>query len=135
MMEAANHLLFLSGAPPPGAGEGSGDPPLITAARHGLVDSVEGLLAKDTQSEIGMRAERRGDPVGDWRRERWATRFNEKWSNIIAAWAHLLTETGSTTRSAFGLQEGTGIDAVFKVSPFTGFSRPSHHHTYFNRSE
>ncbi|MBB35826.1 MAG: SIR2 family protein [Hirschia sp.] len=98
-------------------------------------DSVEGLLAKDTQSEIGMRAERRGDPVGDWRRERWATRFNEKWSNIIAAWAHLLTETGSTTRSAFGLQEGTGIDAVFKVSPFTGFSRPSHHHTYFNRSE
>lgn len=98
-------------------------------------DSAEGLVAEEAPAEMGMRAERRGDPAGDWRRERWAPRYNRNWASIIAAWAQLLTETGGTTRSAFGLDEGTGIDAVFKVSPVTGFSRPSHHHTYFDRSK
>lgn len=98
-------------------------------------DSAEGLVAEEAPAEMGMRAERRGDPAGDWRRERWAPRYNRNWASIIGAWAQLLTETGGTTRSAFGLEEGTGIDAVFKVSPVTGFSRPSHHHTYFDRSK
>lgn len=95
----------------------------------------EGLAAEDTLAEMGTRAERRGDPAGDWRRERWAPRYNRNWANIIGAWAQLLTETGGTTRSAFGLEDGTGIDAIFKVSPVTGFSRPSHHHNYFDRSK
>lgn len=98
-------------------------------------DSAEGLVAEEAPAEMGMRAERRGDPAGDWRRERWAPRYNRNWASIIGAWAQLLTETGGTARSAFGLEEGTGIDAVFKVSPVTGFSRPSHHHTYFDRSK
>ena len=98
-------------------------------------DSAEGLVAEEAPAEMGMRAERRGDPAGDWRRERWAPRYNRNWASIIGAWAQLLTETGGTTRSAFGLEEGTGIDAVFKVSPVTGFSRPSHHHNYFDRSK
>lgn len=98
-------------------------------------DNAEDLVADKASAEMGMRAERRGDPAGDWRRERWAPRYNRNWASIIGAWAQLLTETGGTTRSAFGLEEGTGIDAVFKVSPVTGFSRPSHHHTYFDRSK
>ena len=98
-------------------------------------DSAEGLVAEEAPAEMGMRAERRGDPAGDWRRERWALRHNRQWASIIEAWAPLLTETGGTTRSAFGLEEGTGIDAAFEVSPVTGFSRPSHHHTYFDRSK
>ncbi|RJT21665.1 SIR2 family protein [Chakrabartia godavariana] len=98
-------------------------------------DGEEGLVAEEAPAEMGMRAERRGDPAGDWRRERWAPRYNRNWASIIGAWAQLLTEMGGTTRSAFGLEEGTGIDAVFKVSPVTGFSRPSHHHTYFDRSK
>ena len=98
-------------------------------------EGAEGLVAEVAPAEMGMRAERRGDPAGDWRRERWAPRYNRNWASIIGAWAQLLTETGGTTRSAFGLEEGTGIDAVFKVSPVTGFSRPSHHHTYFDRSK
>ncbi|WLS06763.1 SIR2 family protein [Shinella sumterensis] len=98
-------------------------------------DGDEGLVAEEAPAEMGMRAERRGDPAGDWRRERWAPRYNRNWASIIGAWAQLLTETGGTTRSAFGLEDGTGIDAVFKVSPVTGFSRPSHHHTYFDRSK
>lgn len=98
-------------------------------------DSAEGLGAEEAPTEMGMRAERRGDPAGDWRRERWALRHNRQWASIIEAWAPLLTETGGTTRSAFGLEEGTGIDAAFEVSPVTGFSRPSHHHSYFDRSK
>ncbi|MEZ5749369.1 MAG: SIR2 family protein [Caenibius sp.] len=97
--------------------------------------SAKDLVADQAPAKMGMQAERRGDPAGDWRRERWAPRYNKNWASIIGAWAQLLTEAGGTTRSAFGLQDGTGIDAVFKVSPVTGYSRPSHHHPYFDRTK
>lgn len=94
-----------------------------------------GDSAADQQHDpMGMHSERGADPAGDWRRERWAQRYNKNWAQIIGAWAQLLTETGGTTRHAFGLEEGTGMDAVFKVAPVTGYSRPGHHHTYFDRS-
>ena len=98
------------------------------------VGGAEDTAPEQAPAEMGMQAQRRGDPAGDWRRERWAPRYNKHWASIVGAWAQLLTEMGGTTRSAFGLEEGTGIDAVFKVSPVTGFSRPSHHHAYFDRS-
>lgn len=102
-------------------------------------DSLQATGAQDpaaarAPAEIGMPA-RHGDPAGDWRRERWAPRYNKRWASIIGAWAQLLTEMGGATRSSFGLEDGAGIDAVFKVSPVTGFSRPSHHHAYFDRSK
>ena len=83
---------------------------------------------------MGVHPDLRGDPAGDWRRERWAQRYNRNWAGIIGAWAQLLAETGGTTRQAFGLEEGSGMDAVFKVAPTSGYSRPGHHHTYFDRS-
>lgn len=83
---------------------------------------------------MGARLERGGDPAGDWRRERWAQRYNRNWASIIAAWAQLLTDTGGKTKRAFGLQDGAGIDAVFEISPVTGWSRPGHHHAYFDRT-
>lgn len=98
-------------------------------------EGAEDLVAQEAAAKMGIQAERRGDPAGDWRRERWAPRYNRNWASIIGAWAQLLTETGGTLRSAFGLEDSTGIDALFKVSPVTGFSRPSHHHTYFDRSK
>lgn len=98
-------------------------------------EGAEDLVTQEAAAEMGMQAERRGDPAGDWRRERWAPRYNRNWASIIGAWAQLLTETGGTLRSAFGLEDDFGIDAVFKVLPVTGFSRPSHHHTYFDRSK
>ncbi|WP_299481899.1 SIR2 family protein [uncultured Roseibium sp.] len=76
-----------------------------------------------------------GDPAGDWRRERWAQRYNRNWAQIIAAWAKLLTNTEDGTTRAFGLKDGTGIDAVFRVFPVTGWSRPGHHHAYFDRTK
>jgi hypothetical protein len=96
--------------------------------------AVEDASSEQQQDLMGVHAERGGDPAGDWRRERWAQRYNRNWAKIIAAWAQLLTEAGGATRHAFGLEEGTGMDAVFKVAPVTGFSRPGHHHTYFDRT-
>ena len=81
------------------------------------------------------RERRGGDPAGDWRRERWAQKYNRNWAAIIDAWTKLLTTSQDDTVHAFGLDEGAGIDAMFKISRFTGWSRPSHHHTYFDRSK
>ena len=99
------------------------------------MEGAEQLTEGKVSAGKGTQAERRGDPAGDWRRERWAPRYNKNWASIIGAWAQLLTEAGGATRSAFGLQCDAGIDAVFKVSPVTGFSRPSHHHAYFDRTK
>lgn len=78
---------------------------------------------------------RRSDPAGDWRRERWVKKYNRDWAQIIAAWAELLVPRGSGLVSAFGLREGEGVEATFSISPVTGWSRPSHHHTYFDRTK
>lgn len=86
-----------------------------------------------TGDPMGVRFDNGGDPAGDWRRERWAQRYNRNWAEIINSWAQLLTNSGGT-KQAFGLEGGAGIDAVFEVSPVTGWSRPAHHHTYFDRT-
>lgn len=85
---------------------------------------------------LGVPFERRGgDPAGVWRRERWAPKYNKQWAAIIDAWATLLTSAEDGKVHAFGLENGTGIDAMFTVSPSTGWSRPGHHHTYFDRTK
>ncbi|HZV17520.1 MAG TPA: SIR2 family protein [Sphingobium sp.] len=84
---------------------------------------------------MSVRSDRGGDLAGDWRRERWAQRYNRNWAAIIDAWAKLLTTARDGTKRAFGLEDGSGIDAVFEVSPVTGWSRPGHHHVYFDRSK
>ncbi len=78
---------------------------------------------------------RGGDPVGDWRRERWALRYNKQWAGIIDAWASLLTATRSGELPAFGLDADSGVDAIFRISKFTGWSRPGHHDAYFDRTK
>lgn len=77
---------------------------------------------------------RRGNPVADWQRERWARRYNTVWSRIISAWAMILAGDDGGTVHAFGLKQGTGQDAVFQLSPVTAWSRPSHENDYFLRS-
>lgn len=84
---------------------------------------------------MGTNLERGGDPAGDWRRERWAQRYNRNWAGIIDAWAQLLTGTGGRTSDTFGLDDSSGIDAAFEISPITGWSRPGHHTNYFDRSK
>jgi NAD-dependent SIR2 family protein deacetylase len=88
-----------------------------------------------TSDELGGPMMRTPDPSADWRRERWARKYNSDWAQIISAWTDLLTSSKDNSVSALGLQAGEGVDAVFKVSPVTGWSRPSHTHQYFNRSK
>lgn len=76
-----------------------------------------------------------GDPAGDWRRERWATKYNRNWAQIVEAWTKMLTTTRDGTVRAFALPDGAGVDAEFVVSRFTGWSRPGHHHAYFDRTK
>ena len=97
---------------------------------------TSGGAASEAHVVLDTPQERRGgDPAGDWRRERWAQKYNKNWAAIIQAWAKLLTTAQDGTVCAFGVEEGAGIDAVFTVSPFTGWSRPGHHHTYLNRTK
>lgn len=86
---------------------------------------------------LEMLPERRGgDPAGDWRRERWATKYNKQWGVIIDAWAKLLTAGGDKmcTVRAFGMREEEGVDAAFTISKVTAWSRPGHAHPYFDRT-
>ncbi|VBG63366.1 SIR2 family protein [Burkholderia pseudomallei] len=75
------------------------------------------------------------DPTIDWRRERWAQRYNHVWAAIIDAWADTLAGDGSRVLLTTGVPQDEGIDAVFKVSPITAWSRPSHEHAYFQRNQ
>ncbi|WP_437193261.1 SIR2 family protein [Planctomicrobium sp. SH527] len=111
------------------------DTPRANATEIGCPEQTENLGA----APIGRNPERGGDPAGDWRRERWAQRYNGHWASIIAAWAELLTVGNSTgtygrAKRAFGLRDGEGVDAAFELSPVTGWSRPGHHHVYFDRT-
>lgn len=84
---------------------------------------------------LGWSTQRKPDPTADWRRERWATKYNGAWANIIDAWASLLTSPHGVTFHAFGIEDQEGVDAAFRISPLTGFSRPGHHDKYFDRRQ
>jgi SIR2-like domain len=84
----------------------------------------------DRVAAIGFQ---RGDPAGDWRRERWAQKYNTAWAKIIDGWAHLLASSDDSTIKACGVPEGEGVDAVFGLSSVTAWSRPAHQHEYFER--
>jgi hypothetical protein len=71
----------------------------------------------------------RVNPAADWLRERWAQRYNRKWTAIIDAWSQLLAGEARTC----WLKDGEGVDAVFHVGPVSAWSRPSHDHAYFHR--
>lgn len=74
---------------------------------------------------------RQRDPSADWRRERWATRYNRVWARIIAAWATMLAGDGIVHST--GVSKNEGQDAMFHLSPVTAWGRPGNDHPYFNR--
>jgi hypothetical protein len=85
------------------------------------------------ESEAASERPRFVDPTIDWRRERWAKRYNNVWAAIIEAWADMLAGDGSQSLATTGVSQDEGIDAIFKLSPVTAWSRPSHEHQYFQR--
>lgn len=60
--------------------------------------------------------------AAEFRRERLATRYNRQWNRFLDAWVDLLAASGERL-CALGVS--SGIDAVFKLSKVTAFSRPS----------
>jgi hypothetical protein len=58
--------------------------------------------------------------AADFGRERTVRRYNRQLNGLIAFWAKQIAGDGSDLR-AFGL--GDGVDAVFKLSADTAFSR------------
>lgn len=89
--------------------------------------------AEDLDGPDPLSTVRRVDPAADWRRERWAQRYNPFWANAIAAWAELLAGSEGADLSAYGLKNGDGIDACFRIESVTAWSRPAHAHAYFDR--
>lgn len=81
----------------------------------------------------GLERKRWVDPTVDWRRERWARRYNHVWDAIIDAWAHMLAGPEENVLRATGITEEEGIDAVFELSPVTAWSRPAHDAPYLHR--
>lgn len=68
----------------------------------------------------------------DWRRERWAQKYNPRWSAMLDAWVDLLTHARGVERRAYELNDGEGIDARFELGPRTARSRPAVDHDYFH---
>ena len=71
------------------------------------------------------------DMILDWRRERWAKRYNPIWAKIIASWADMLANSSNGSTTAYGIPASEGIDAVFEISGATAWARPAHMHSYF----
>lgn len=72
--------------------------------------------------------------AADWRRERWARRYNTQWNEILAAWARVLAPVRETTVRATGVAAGDGIEAAFLISQVTGWCPPGRL-SPFGRSE
>ena len=97
-------------------------------------ESDKGGRAEVDSTDVSSQSLRRENPAIDWRRERWATRYNRPWARIIAAWAKMLAGAGGSPLLALGLKNNEGLDAEFRLSPITAWSRPRHEHDYFIRS-
>lgn len=96
-------------------------------------ENDEGGNAETDCTDMPFQNLGRGGRVIDWRRERWATRYNRAWAQIIAAWAQMLADAGQGPLRALGLKNDEGLDAEFRLSPITAWSRPGHEHDYFIR--
>ena len=61
--------------------------------------------------------------AADWRRERWAQRYNPTWNKVIAAWAKLIAPE-SESELLTHYFESEGINGVFRLSWTTAWSSP-----------
>ncbi len=87
-------------------------------------DDVEAHPDQDrTYSDRAWDAVSPKSAAADWRRERWAQRYNRPWHAIVAGWAKLIAPEPETDLSAHYLQ-GPGLNAEFRVSWTTAWSSP-----------
>ena len=81
-------------------------------------DTAPGETARESIIKSG------GDPTVDWRRERWARRYNPNWSAMFDAWSGLLVSGREDTIHAVGIRGRNGVDASFTLSASTAWCRP-----------
>jgi hypothetical protein len=77
------------------------------------------LLVEPRTVFDGINAENRGAAT-DFARERTVSRYNRQLNDLVAFWAGVLAGDGGDLRA---LGTGDGVDAVFRLSSPTGFSR------------
>lgn len=73
---------------------------------------------------VGVRS-MTGDPASAWRKERWVNRRNEKWADIIAAWAKVLAPDPETRVAVLppSRDADTIVSQEFVLSRTTAYSR------------
>jgi hypothetical protein len=64
------------------------------------------------------------EAAADWRRERWAQRYNSQWHDILGAWAHLLAPQRDSVIRATGVKDGEGVEAEFVLHQVTAWCPP-----------
>ncbi len=66
-----------------------------------------------------------GDPASAWRKERWVNRRNEKWAEIIDAWAKALAPADRTEIAVLptGLSDRDLVGGFFVLGKTTAYSR------------
>jgi hypothetical protein len=66
----------------------------------------------------------RGDPASAWRKERWVNRRNERWAEIIDAWATALAPRDPTEIVVVGGKQAMDVvGGAFQMAKTTAFSR------------
>lgn len=63
--------------------------------------------------------------AADWRREKWAQRYNSQWNQLIAAWSTLIAPHQELHKDAVlsaHYFEGDGVNATFRISGISGWS-------------
>lgn len=76
-------------------------------------------------NRLSTPSSRGGDLTGGWRKERWARRYNPKWSKIIDAWSQLLIPEPESTMRAVDLRGRDGVDASFKLAATSAWASPA----------
>lgn len=74
-------------------------------------------------SDRGWNTSNPRSTAADWRRERWAQRYNRTWHAIVAGWAKLIAPESETDLCAHSI-EGPGANADFRLSWTTAWSSP-----------
>lgn len=80
----------------------------------------------DVRTDDGPGTDGMVDAAADFRRERWAGRYNRAWSQILGAWAGLLApDKPATTARSIGARGNPGLDATFSIGAVTAWGRPA----------
>lgn len=90
-------------------------------------DDADGPASSTSRAERSSRRQSQAQiRAADWRRERWARRYNAQWNRIFDAWSRLIAPDKETTVTAYYF-DGEGVNATFRISGRTAWSDHNAH--------